>query len=135
MLRWPAVVYARLAHRDLPSAGYQLALLVVAVAYRQALAALTLQLLKALDVLLHLQLQSLLQQATTAFTQDRLQRRLALPSRYRAMVHDERRFFHERILLPASTGYGCVCGHPEDTLSPFIPSIALVALSLQIHNF
>jgi hypothetical protein len=54
--------------------------------------------------------------------QDRLQRRLALPLRYGTMVQDQRRFFHERILLPATTGLWVCFGHPEDTLSSFIPS-------------
>jgi len=121
------VVHTRLAHRHLPSAGHQLTFLVVAVAHHQALTALTLQLLEALDVLLHLQFQRFLQQPTAAFAQDHLQRRLALSLRYRAMVHNDRRFFHERILLPATTGYGCVCRHPEDTLSSFLTSTTLVA--------
>ena len=106
------VMDPRLAHRDLADPGHQLALRVIAVAHHQALALVVPQGLEAPRVLLHLHPQGFLQQPPGALSQQGLQHRLHLTTGYRAVVDDDRRFFHERILLPVSAGIWVVCGHP-----------------------
>ena len=92
------VMDPRLAHRDLADPGHQLALRVLAVAYHQALALVVPQGLEVRRVLLYLQ--GFLKQPPGALSQPRSPAQI---------VDDDRRFFHERILLPVSGGmYGCL---------------------------